>query len=413
MDYYEKIKISAGKKLQWVTFLMAYPFWAIVQNISFFVMISFYISASRYSVKLFRIGSLMSIGAVFLALASIISTISAQMKFGNEYLMNSLTVLPNYIYWATMIIGIGNIAFKVTTINKIFKTIFWGTLLSIISYNFLSPILNIIPFYRNLSPNGFAFVLIIFSPIATSYLHTKKKNLLYTLTFILIVTLAGFLSGSRSGSLLTLFGCFTVLAINNWMNMFLVLFTTIFLYIAAPQILESPSVRNSIKSLNPRTYALLYQTEETLETDRSYLTRLAMIEKGMTIFKEHPITGVGLNNFTKLTFDIQFDFEGGQYLESKEDLLGSSISAHNSYISFLSEGGILLFLPMLFLMFYPLIYFVAKFNQINGMPQALFIAVFVMCIHSWFISSMLNVYAWFLLAIVNSYIIYKRPTREL
>jgi O-antigen ligase len=413
MFYYERIKKSAEKKLELAAFLMAYPFWIIVQNISFFVMISFYMTASKYSVKLFRVGSSMSIAAALMAIAVIVSVVGAQIKLGHDFFINTLEVLPNYIYWSTLVIGIGNIAFKVTNIERLYKAIFWGTIFTIFSYHLLSPLLGFLPIYRNPSQNSFAFTLIIFGPIATSYLHNFKKNTLLTVSFIVLATIAGFLSGSRSGSLLTLLGCFSVLAINSWINMTIVSFMGIFLFFAAPQILENPSVKNTIRGLNERTYTLLYETEETLETDRSYLTRLALIEKGMSIFKEHPITGVGVGNFTKVTFDIQFDFEGGQYLESKEETIAKGTSAHNSYINFLSEGGLLLLLPIIYLMFYPIFYFITRFNRIKGEEQAMFIGVIVMCIHSWFISGMLNVYAWFLLAIVNSYIIYKRPTRIL
>lgn len=413
MTFYERIQRSASQKLRWAAFFMAYPFWIVIQNISFYFMIYFYTTASRYHVKLFRVGSLMSIAAVIMAIAAITSAIGAQIKLGHVFFLNTFSVLPNYIYWATLIIGIGNICCKVIKLMDLYKMIFWGVIFSVVSYHILNPIFDLIPIYKNPSPNSFAFVLIIFGPIATSYLHEKKKNLLYTIIFIIALTLAGFLSGSRSGSILTLVGCFMVLSLKSWVSMIIVAFMGIFLSIATPQILENQTVKNSIRNLNERTYTLLYETDETLETDRSYLTRLALIEKSMSIFKEHPLTGVGVGNFTKVEFDIQFDFEGGQYLESKEESIAVGTSAHNSYINFLSEGGILLFIPILFLMFYPIFYFVIKFNQIEGTERPLFIAIIMMCIHSWFISGMLNVYAWFLLAIANSYIIYKRPTRQL
>ncbi|MCC7532438.1 MAG: O-antigen ligase family protein [Bacteroidia bacterium] len=413
MFYYEKIKKSAGKKLEWAAFLMAYPFWVIVQNISFFVMISFYMTASRYYVKLFRVGSLMSIAAFIMIIAAIISSIGAEIKLTHELFLNTFTVLPNYIYWATLVIGIGNIGFKVIKVFELYKMIYWGVICSIISYHLFNPILDIIPLYNTPSPNSFAFTLIIFGPIATAYLYEKKKNLIYTICFILIVTLAGFMSGSRSGSILTLVGCLSVLSLKSWTNMLMVAFLGIFLNIAAPQVIENPKVKNLILNLNERTYSLIYETDETLETDRSFLTRLALIEKGMSIFKEHPITGVGIGNYTKVEFDIQFNFEGGQFLERKEESIAIGTSAHNSYINFLSEGGILLLLPIVFMMFYPIFYFITKFNQIKGIDKAIFIGIILMCIHSWFISGMLNVYAWFLVGIANSYIIYKRPSRTL
>jgi O-antigen ligase len=135
-----------------------------------------------------------------------------------------------------------------------------------------------------------------------------------------------------------------------------------------------------------------------------------MIEKGVGIFNEHPITGVGVGNFTKVDFDIQFDFEGGHFIESKEDFLTTGTSAHNSYISLLAEGGLLLLIPVLLLIFIPITFFIFQFNQIHNLARALFISVLLMSVHSWFISGMINVYAWFLIGITNSYMIYRNET---
>lgn len=410
MTFYERIQRSANQKLQWATFFMAYPYIIIIQNMSFYFMIWFYMIASRYYVKLFRIGSLMSIAAFMFALAAIISSIGAGMKFNTELFLNSITILPNYIYWSTIIIGIGNIGFKVSRIIDLYKIVFWGVISSIFTYHVVG---NLIPSFGKISPNAFAFLLIIFAPMATSYVHQVKRNTSITIIFILLVTLAGFLSGSRSASLLTLIGCFSVLALNNWVNMLVLLFTMVFFTIAATEIIENKSIKSTIMGLNERTYNLIYNTDETLENDHSFLTRLALVEKGISIFKDHPITGVGVNNFTKLSFDIQFNFEGGQLLEHKEESIAEGTSAHNSYISFLSEGGLLMIIPVLFLMFYPIFYFITRFNQIESKDRAIFIGVICMSIHSWFISGMLNVFGWYLLGLANSYIIYKKPTREL
>jgi O-antigen ligase len=411
MDIYEKIRVSAEKKLNWVAYLIAYPFWVIVQNVSFFVMISFYLTASRSNVKPFRINGVMSIAALLTAIASVISSIGAEIKLSHQYFFSSLSVLPNYLYWTSIVIILGNIALKFTDLVKIYKYIFWGIISTIITYHLLFAVFSYLPIFKEQTPNGFAFILITFSPIATSYLHNTKKNLIYTISFILIVTLAGFLSGSRSGSLLTLIGGFAILAANSWQNMTILTFAGIFLTISAPQIMENPSIKNGIRTLNERTYSILYETENTLETDRSYLTRLAMIEKGMGIFEDHPITGVGVGNFTNVEYEIQFDFEGGHFIERLEDKLSKGTSAHNSYINFLTEGGLLMFIPILILILYPIFYFITNFNNINTSARALFISIIMMSIHSWFISGMVNVYAWFLLGITNSYIIYKNKTR--
>jgi O-antigen ligase len=220
--------------------------------------------------------------------------------------------------------------------------------------------------------------------------------------------LAGFLSGSRSASLLTGGGALIVISINNWLKIIGVLSLGIFAYVALPQVIENPAVKKTVFQLNERTYDLLYSTEETFSTDRSYLTRVAMINKGLNLFESSPIAGIGIGNFQRTHGNIDFSFEGGEFLESRYENLENRISAHNSYISFLSEGGLLMFIPMILLMFYPLIYFIINFNSINQYDKAIFVSIIFMCIHAYFIVGMVNVYAWFLIGIANSYIIYNK-----
>ena len=387
---------------------MAFPFWTIYQNVSFFVVIGLYATTSKLYGKLLRVNSLVSFSAYLLILGAISSCINAGINQGYENFEFSITVLPNYIYWGILVVFLGNVVFNVANTYIIYKYIFWGYISSIITYYFLTPIFDPIPFYRNLSTNNFAFILIIFSPIATAYFQRRFNNTLYTVIFILIITLAGFLSGSRSASLLTGGGALIVISINNWLKIIGVLSLGIFAYVALPQVIENPAVKKTVFQLNERTYDLLYSTEETFSTDRSYLTRVAMINKGLNLFESSPIAGIGIGNFQRTHGNIDFSFEGGEFLESRYENLENRISAHNSYISFLSEGGLLMFIPMILLMFYPLIYFIINFNSINQYDKAIFVSIIFMCIHAYFIVGMVNVYAWFLIGIANSYIIYNK-----
>jgi O-antigen ligase len=403
-----KILTRIKKRLNWVTYFMAFPFWTIYQNVSFFVVIGLYATTSKLYGKLLRVNSLVSFSAYLLILGAISSCINAGINQGYENFEFSITVLPNYIYWGILVVLLGNVVFNVANTYIIYKYIFWGYISSIITYYFLTPIFDPIPFYRNLSTNNFAFILIIFSPIATAYFQRRFNNTLYTVIFILIITLAGFLSGSRSASLLTGGGALIVISINNWLKIIGVLSLGIFAYVALPQVIENPAVKKTVFQLNERTYDLLYSTEETFSTDRSYLTRVAMINKGLNLFESSPIAGIGIGNFQRTHGNIDFSFEGGEFLESRYENLENRISAHNSYISFLSEGGLLMFIPMILLMFYPLIYFIINFNSINQYDKAIFVSIIFMCIHAYFIVGMVNVYAWFLIGIANSYIIYNK-----
>jgi O-antigen ligase len=403
-----KILTRIKKRLNWVTYFMAFPFWTIYQNVSFFIVIGLYATTGKLYGRLLRVNSLVSFSAYLLIIGAVSSCINAGINQAYENFEFSITVLPNYIYWGVLVVFLGNVVFNLTNTFTLYKYVFLGYISSIITYYFLTPIFDPIPFYRNLSTNNFAFILIIFSPIATAYFQKKYNNTLYTLIFILVITLAGFLSGSRSASLLAGGGGLLVISINNWVKIMSVLFLGFFGYIALPQVIENPGVKKAIFQLNERTYDLLYSTEETFATDRSYLTRVAMINKGLNLFEKNPIAGIGIGNFQRTHEDIDFSFEGGEFLESRYENLENRISAHNSYISFLSEGGLLMFIPMLFLMFYPIIYFLINFNNIKQYDKAIFVSIIFMCVHAYFIVGMVNVYAWFLIGIANSYIIYNK-----
>lgn len=355
----------------------------------------------------------MSFAAILLIIGALSSTIGAGINQGRELFLNSLVILPNYIYWGVLVITLGNSALKTTSLLEIYKMFFWGLIATMATYYSIGSYLSGFPLYRRLSPNSFAFILILFSPMATVYLNETKKNGFYTIVFVTAIMLSGFLSGSRTGSILAVSGALLALSLNSWVRTLLVGFFITFLGISAPQILSSPVVKSSIHNLNERTYELIYSTDETLSTDRSYLTRLAMIEKGLNIFEEHPIEGVGVNNFTKFAGEIDFNFEGAEYIEGKVDSLTEGLSAHNSYISFLAEGGLLLFIPMVLLLFYPTVYFMTHFNKIQSFEKAIFIGIIFMSIHSWFISGLLNVFGWFVLGIANSYIINKNTQQTI
>ncbi|MES2691189.1 MAG: O-antigen ligase family protein [Bacteroidota bacterium] len=406
--YYKKVGEKAAKRLKWGSFFMAYPYFTIVQNVSFFFMIFFYVQASRLPLKLFRVHNLMGLIAVVYMFGAVASTISSGFIMGSVFFDFSIRVLPNYIYWGLLIITLGNSALKLIPLLDFYKIFFYSIIALIVTYFFLASYLKGLPVYRNVTQNNFAFVLIIFSPMATYYVSKHWNNFVYTAIFIAVVTTAGFMSGSRSGSLLTLLGCGMVLALGNWVRLTILGFCSLLLYFLAPTIINSGPVKSTIFRLNERTYDFIYNNEETLATDRSYLTRLAMIEKGLNIFEQYPITGIGLGNFAQMEGEIDFNFEGAEWIENKEEELKKNINPHNSYISFLSEGGLLLFIPAVALWFLPIIYFMFNYNRVTEDERAVFIGLVVMCIHASAIAGMVNVYGWFLLGIANAIMINKR-----
>lgn len=402
MDFSKFKKTSNA--LSRTIFFMAFPVFTIFQNISFYFLILFAFAINPLPISKLKIRSLMGVVSIFLILAAIISAICAGIFIGQKNLYIAINVLPNYTYWGALIIFLGNVFFKFTNYENFGKWIFWGVVANVTGRYFFLPILSVIPFHNAGSPNSFAFQLIIFAPIASSYLQNKYKNYFITFLFIGLISLAGILSGSRSASILVFVGSSIAVLLGSLTQIAVLSFLGILASFAIPAIVDSPAVKATILDLNPRTYELLYETENTLQTDRSYLTRLAMIEKGMNIFKEHPITGIGIGNFMSAEYPIDFKFEGAEFIEYQEEHLMHT-NAHNSYISFLSEGGILLLIPMVILIFTPTVFFITHYISIPNVHKGLFIGIIFMSIHSWFIAGMVNVMGWFLLGVANAYII--------
>ena len=393
-----------SKPLLFATFFMAFPVFTIVQNISFFFLVYFFYKINAVTPQLLKAKSLLGVTAIFIIIAAFISTINAGLNFGIENFITAVKVLPNYTYWGILVIFLGNVFFRFATYEQMGKMVFWGVCANIAGKYIFYPILNLIPLYNGGSQNSFAFQLIIFAPIATSYLHKKYNNYLYTFAFIGIISLAGTLSGSRSASILVIVGSTASILLGNFIQIGITSFLAVLFSFVIPTLIDSPQVKTTIQKLNLRTYELLYETENTLQTDRSYLTRLAMIEKGLNIFEDHPISGIGIGNFMTTEYEIDFKFEGSEFIEAREDALMHT-NAHNSYISFLSEGGILLIIPMVILMFTPTVFFVINYFSIPNEHKGLFVSIIFMCIHSWFIAGMVNVMGWFLLGIANAYIL--------
>lgn len=413
MDIYRTIKNNSRKTFNRVAFFMGFPNFALVQNLSFYFLILYLYHSFRLPYKAFKVRGIMGIGAVLFSIGAFFSTISAGLYLGYDYFVYAINVLPNYVYWSFLIIVLGNLALKTNSILEISKMVFYGLILFCVSRYFFASLFSLIPIYRSFPQNAFAFCLIIFNPLAIAYVQHEYKSNIITLIFIVLFTLAGFASGSRAGSLLVLGGGISVFMLASWQRLIVLTFSAVLLYFIVPQLLELEDVKNTIYKLNSRTYEFIYEREEVLVSDRSYLTRIAMIEKGLTLFEEHPVAGIGIGNFSRTQVDIDFDFEGGQFLANREEDLEMRTNPHNSYISFLSEGGLLLFIPAVLLMYFPIFYFITHFNNIDNIEKGLFIGVIYMCIHSFAITGMVNVYGWFLLALCNAYILkIKDETRE-
>lgn len=381
--------------LFWFTFLMAFPSVLLFgQNISVFIFAGMVLFLFRYKKgPVFNLQTSLQWFAVFFGLSAVLSVANIPQDAAPDSLDRAMAVLPNYLYWSLLIIFLVTQK-RLLNLEYIYKGIFWGLSITVIYYLFLQQLLFPLPIFNQQSPNNFAFILICYAPIAVYYLM-EKKGKAWAISFFSLLVLILLRDGRRAGVLLVILGGLAVLyaAQISWKN---VLAVAIIVLGFVP-FKNISAVEAFILHSSERVHEMLYETDKIRKEDRSYLTRVAMVKKGLAILEKFPYTGVGLNNFSNYTIDFDKSFEGARYIVYKENL--QLKSAHNSYIALLSEGGIFLLTSFLLILTSCVLYPIYSFFKIQPIHRPVYIGIIVMTVHLYFVSAIVNVYAWFLIAL--------------
>lgn len=392
------------KLLFYYVYFVVFPIIVIIQNISIFIFPFLVYSMYKKNGNLFLTKpNLGDILVVFFGIGAILVTFLAQFSPVENAFKTSLGVLPNFLYWVCAVLFVSNYA-KHLDYLTIYKSVFFA-MISLVIYNYtVNGLLEGLKIISHFSHNGFSFLMITFGPMVVYY--TKEKyGFNYSILAAVLVVLAGALSGSRSGSILTLLNCSLTLFSNrlNVRSIFIILIALALGYLA----LQLPTIQQFIFSINERTYAIIYETQEIRSTDASYLIRLAQVEKGLAMFQEYPISGTGLFTFTQYSHVFKGDFEGFDIIEKHAGML-DELSSHNSYLALLAEGGLLLFVPFVSLLLYLLVYLFRNFNKIPDFQKPFFWGLIGITIHMYFITALVNVFVWVFIGLVCSSIRYNK-----
>ena len=394
--YYRANYLGLHKSLNTYAFLMAFPIFLVVgQNISLLIFISFVFKYGK-KLGLLSIQYYPQLIAIAFGIGAIISVLDLDAK-EPDGTTRALAVLPNYLYWALLIIVLININ-RYISANWLSRFLFFGLICSV-GYYYIQGYLPRIPLFINRSsPNSFSFLLICFSAPAAVYVFNRTNNKIFAIIFVLVLSGVLATEGRRAGFVLVSISSILALIISRITTVRL---TSLLILVLGLNIaLQTEVVEASIASLNPRIYGLIYENE-TIETeDRSYLVRRLMVEKAGIIFSKNPLTGIGLNNFTNYEVIFKGEFVGSEFVADKITM--NEKSAHNSYLALLAEGGLLVFLPFLILIISNLYYFVRYYQRRSQIENAFYWSFVAMVIHLYLISAILNVYAWFLIGIVSA-----------
>jgi O-antigen ligase len=148
-----------------------------------------------------------------------------------------------------------------------------------------------------------------------------------------------------------------------------------------------------------------FATFETLEEDKSFMIRELMVQKGLHLFKDSPLIGVGISRFTKDTTYLDIP----QVLSYAGQTHFNSVTAHNSYVAFLAETGLAGSLPYAILLLllgvrgFKSSLILARQQQVWAL--SVFAAFLGMSIHMWSINSLANTANWFVYGLVVATIV--------
>jgi O-antigen ligase len=386
-----------NKVLYNYVYFNAFPVIIIVQNLSVFFFPFLIMEFFKKKNLFFKKNNIIDYAVILFAIGAVLSVLSSINSPQEDSFTKGIAVLPNYIYWSLLILVFSYNA-KNIDYQVVYKAVFWGVISTVVYFYTISDILgNNTILFKGLQQNIFSFIIICFAPMAV-YFGKEKWGKPRAIVLAILLVLAGTLSGSRSGSVLTLVTTFLTLyseRLSIPRVIGIVSATLIGLVL-----LNLPIIKSTILQLNERTYNIIYEREETLATDQSYLVRLAQVEKGVGLFEENPYFGIGLNNFNSRHYDIEGDFEGFDQLKGVEEL--DQLSSHNSYVNVLAEGGVFLFVPFILMLISFFVYFIYNFKRIPDYQKPFFWGILGMSIHFYFIFAIVNVFSWMLMAFAAS-----------
>ncbi len=341
-------------------------------NITFilFLLIAKYFN--DHNIKLFDKESNLSVIFIIFGIFAIISSFNAPKMdrfFDSEFFKYKIII--QQVFWIIIsLFVIKNL--KKISYYKISEFLFYGIILLNLNFylfNFNAPP----PFKFNLNRNTYVFSMVALFPVVSYYVNHKYgfKGLWFFITTVLFLVL---LSNGRAGALLILGEVFLIYGIFNksavtFFKVFL--FSIIIFNIFISQFIDIEQLRKEASKpfaqISPRISELISGEGDAgdLETDRSWLIRELMIEKGFEIFKKYPFLGIGLFNFSN--YDAQLDalytnetFSAVLFGQSKGADQYNDKSAHNSYVQLICENGIIGFILYLIIALPLVIHFLKK-----------------------------------------------------
>jgi O-antigen ligase len=379
----------ANNILYWYALLAVAPVLVVGTNLSFYLFPFLLLRFKRAFGYFIEFRPLIHIPVVAFMCGAIFSTIDS------VNINKSLAVLPNYLYWGVIVL------FLSTHVRYIdYKLVAQASLVGIVIvtlYYYVQHEFFGSPIFRFVSPNSYSFTVICYSSLAIAHVIRAWGKKPAIILFLALCCIQLF-EGRRVGFVVLSFvGFMTLYAQRLRVKQAILLIGLIF---GLPAVLTMDTLQEGLRLSSERIYDLLYNSNEITRSDKSYLVRKAMVQKGLAMYDKDPFTGIGLNNFASYEIDFDYYIEGSTIRLQRQSV--EEKSAHNSYIFLLAEGGLLLLVPFLILIVIVIFYHLLQYNAVPIDSIPVFAGFVGMAVHMLFISEVVNVHAWFLIGLASA-----------
>lgn len=138
-----------------------------------------------------------------------------------------------------------------------------------------------------------------------------------------------------------------------------------------------------------------FSTLDNLEMDKSYMVRQVMNQRSLKLFALSPWFGTGPGRYGAIYVPLEMPV----VLAGKDDAELMRRSAHNSYLSFLAEGGLVASLPLAALLVTLAIRGALAAMALNRKGERWALGVYAsfiaMSVHFWVLAGLTGTHAWF------------------
>ena len=327
---------------------------------------------------------------------------------GIDFDRSSIQYIIRYAYWLLVFFGTTVFVSQARLSEKVVKVLGWSVLvLALLRWAEVLVYGNIGAWSGThlMTQNTYGILFSMFAPFSLGFLlYSKGLRKLAAIGANLALWGAAAINGSRGSWVAISIGAIIFLIVlmfskpGKFGGMLVLLILAVGAFLGV--LFASDSIAGAVEGR--------FSTFSNLEEEKSYMIRQLMNQKSLRLFEESPIVGVGPGRFTKSSTELDIP----KVLSYAPQEHFDSTSAHNSYMSFLSETGLIGALPFGMLLASLALGGIRAAIALTRHGQlwaaATFSAFVSMSVHMWVISSLTSTGGWFIYGLVGAMIVVSR-----